>query len=143
MENYMGFKIEQLAQRAVESIKDEWEKQEDQSTWDHERCIDETVDSIIPHANWEIIEFLADDHQLGWVSDIHTLDNQDNIFTFLRGRIFEEVKQHVLCDTIGWFDSEHDPESNNFPDDNFDDGWALASAGFGTDEDFGSASETL
>ena len=55
----MGFKIEQLAQRAVESIKEEWEKQDDQSTWDHERCIHETIDSIIPSANWEMIEFLA------------------------------------------------------------------------------------
>ena len=141
MENYMGFKIEQLAQRAVESIKDEWEKQEDQSTWDHERCIDETVDSIIPHANWEIIEFLADDHQLGWQSDIHTLKNQDNIFDFLRGRIFEEVEQKVLYDTQSWFDP--DWSELNYPNDQWDDAQVLASAGWGTDEDYGSASDML
>ena len=132
----MGFKIEQLAQRAVESIKEEWEKQDDQSTWDHERCIHETIDSIIPSANWEMIEFLADDTDLGWESDIHTLENQDNIFDFLRGRIFEEVEQKVLCETH-WMDSDWDDEPNNSPDNLMDDGWALASAGMGTDEDYG------
>ena len=137
----MGFKIEQLAQRAVESIKDEWEKQDDQSTWDHERCIHETIDSIIPSANWELIEFLADDTHLGWESDIHTLDNQDNIFTFLRGRIFEEIEQKVLYDTQGWFDP--DWSELNYPNDQWDDAQVLASAGWGTDEDYGSASDMI
>ena len=141
MENYMGFKIEQLAQRAVESIKEEWEKQDDQSTWDHERCIHETIDSIIPSANWEMIEFLADDTDLGWESDIHTLENQDNIFDFLRGRIFEEVEQKVLYDTQGWFDP--DWSELNYPNDQWDDAQVLASAGWGTDEDYGSASDIL
>jgi len=137
----MGFKIEQLAQRAVESIKEEWEKQDDQSTWDHERCIHETIDSIIPSANWEMIEFLADDTDLGWESDIHTLENQDNIFDFLRGRIFEEVEQKVLYDTQGWFDP--DWSELNYPNDQWDDAQVLASAGWGTDEDYGSASDIL
>ena len=137
----MGFKIEQLAQRAVESIKEEWEKQDDQSTWDHERCIHETIDSIIPSANWEMIEFLADDTDLGWESDIHTLENQDNIFDFLRGRIFEEVEQKVLYDTQGWFDP--DWSELNYPNDQWDDAQVLASAGRGTDEDYGSASDIL
>ena len=141
MENYMGFKIEQLAQRAVESIKEEWEKQDDQSTWDHERCIHETIDSIIPSANWEMIEFLADDTDLGWESDIHTLENQDNIFDFLRGRIFEEVEQKVLYDTQGWFDP--DWSELNYPNDQWDDAQVLASPGWGTDEDYGSASDIL
>ena len=141
MENYMGFKIEQLAQRAVESIKEEWEKQDDQSTWDHERCIHETIDSIIPSANWEMIEFLADDTDLGWESDIHTLENQDNIFDFLRGRIFEEVEQKVLYDTQGWFDP--DWSELNYPNDQWDDAQVLASAGWGTDEDYGSASDMI
>ena len=141
MENYMGFKIEQLAQRAVESIKEEWEKQDDQSTWDHERCIHETIDSIIPSANWEMIEFLADDTDLGWESDIHTLENQDNIFDFLRGRIFEEVEQKVLYDTQGWFNP--DWSELNYPNDQWDDAQVLASAGWGTDEDYGSASDIL
>ena len=130
-----GMKIMDLAGRSVESIKDEMEKQDALSTWDHERCIHETVDSIIPSANWELIEFLADDTDLGWESDIHTLKNQDNIFTFLRGRIFEEVERHVLCDTQGWFDSDEPLDS---PDNLMDDGWALASAGWGTDEDYSS-----
>ena len=132
----MGIKIEQLADRAVESIKEEWEKQDDPSTWDHERCIHETIDSIIPSANWEMIEFLADDTDLGWESDIHTLENQDNIFTFLRGRIFEEVEQKVLYDTQGWFDP--DWSELNYPNDGYDDSQVLASAGWGTDEDYGS-----
>ena len=130
-----GMKIMDLAGRSVESIKDEMEKQDDLSTWDHERCIHETVDSIIPSANWELIEFLADDTDLGWESDIHTLENQDNIFTFLRGRIFEEVERHVLYDTQGWFDPD---EPLDAPDNLMDDGWALASAGWGTDEDYSS-----
>ena len=136
-----GIKIMDLAGRAVESIKEEWLKQDCDSTWDHERCIHETVDSLTPDANWEIIEFLADDTDLGWESDIHTLDNQDNIFTFLRGRIFEEIERHVLCDTQGWFDS--DWSELNFPNDGHDDSQALASAGWGTDEDYGSASDML
>ena len=136
-----SIKIEQLAQRAVESIKEEWEKQDDQSTWDHERCIHETIDSIIPSANWEMIEFLADDTDLGWESDIHTLENQDNIFDFLRGRIFEEVEQKVLYDTQGWFDP--DWSELNYPNDQWDDAQVLASAGWGTDEDYGSASDIL
>ena len=136
-----GIKIENLASRAVESIKEEWEKQDDQSTWDHERCIHETIDSIIPSANWEMIEFLADDTDLGWESDIHTLENQDNIFDFLRGRIFEEVEQKVLYDTQGWFDP--DWSELNYPNDQWDDAQVLASAGWGTDEDYGSASDIL
>ncbi|NMJ87988.1 MAG: hypothetical protein EX285_09175, partial [Thaumarchaeota archaeon] len=84
----MSITIENLATRAVESIKEEMEKQEDISTWNHERCIHETIDSVVPHANWEIVEVLADNTDLGWESDIHTLGNQDNIFEFLRGRIF-------------------------------------------------------
>ena len=91
-----GIKIMDLADRAVGSIKDEMEKQDDLSTWDHERCIHETVDSLVPSANWELIEFLADDTDIGWESDIHTLEHQDNIFTFLRGRIFEEVERLSL-----------------------------------------------
>ena len=141
MENYMGFKIEQLAQRAVESIKDEWEKQDDQSTWDHERCIHETIDSLTPDANWELIEFLADDIDLGWESDLHSLANQDNIFKFLGGRIFEEIEQIVLSKIDGWFASEWDEP--NYPNDSWDDSQVLASAGWGTDEDYGSASDML
>ena len=88
-----------------------------------------------------MIEFLADDTELGWESDIHTLENQDNIFTFLRGRIFEEVERHVLCDTQGWFDP--DWSELNYPNDQWDDAQVLASAGWGTDEDYGSASDIL
>ena len=136
-----SMKIMDLAGRAVESIKEEWLKQDCDSTWDHERCIHETVDSLTPDANWEIIEFLADDTDLGWESDIHTLDNQDNIFTFLRGRIFEEIEQKVLYDTQGWFDP--DWSELNYPNDQWDDAQVLASAGWGTDEDYGSASDML
>ena len=131
-----GIKIENLASRAVESIKEEMEKQEDLSTWDHERCIHETVDSIIPHANWEMIEFLADDTDIGWESDIHTMEHHSNIFSFLSGRIFEEVERHVLYETQGWFDS-YDVKPN-YPNDGYDDSQVLASAGWGTDEDYSS-----
>ena len=137
----MSIKTENLATTAVESIKEEMEKQEDISTWNHERCIDETIDSIIPHANWEIIEFLADDTDLGFESDINTLGNQDNIFEFLRGRIFEEVEIIVLDKIYGWFDETIQKNSEpNYPDDLYDDAQVLASAGWGTDEDYGTYS---
>ena len=100
----------------------------------------------MPTGNWEFIEFLQDDTDLGFESDIVTADsigNSGNIFRFIQLRIFEEIERRVLFDTQGWFDVNEDIESNSFPDDNFDDGWALASAGFGTDEDFGFASEIL
>ena len=97
MENYMGFKIEQLAQRAVESIQDE--------------------------------------------TDRTTLANHSDVFTFMQSRIFEEIEQIVLSKIDGWFTSEWDEP--NYPNDGFDDGQALASAGWGTDEDYGSASDML
>ena len=143
MENYMGFKIEQLAQRAVEAIQDEIKDMtpSDIQDMDHERFIDETIDVLVPDANWEIIEHLADDTSLGWESDLHSLANQDNIFKFLGGRIFEEIEQIVLSKIDGWFTSEWDEP--NYPNDGFDDGQVLASAGWGTDEDYGSASDML
>ena len=100
----------------------------------------------MPTANWEIISFVSTEEgstDLGFSSDVHMLENHDNIFTFLLGRIFEEVENIVRSQTQEWFEINEDIESNSFPDDNFDDGWALASAGFGTDEDFGFASDIL
>ena len=133
-----GMKIENLATRVVEIIDAEMKLQEDISTWNHERCINETIDSIIPHSNWEIIEFLADDTDLGFESDINTLGNQDNVFEFLRGRIFEEVEIIVLDKICGWFGSDY--SEPNYPDDLYDDAQVLASAGWGTDEDYGTYS---
>lgn len=149
MEYNMGIKVERLADRAVEAIQDELNgmSQDDLFTFDHERFINETIDSLMPTGNWEFIEFLQDDTDLGFESDLVTADsigNSGNIFRFIQLRIFEEIERRVMFDTQGWFDVKDDPESNSFPDDNFDDGWALASAGFGTDEDFGtSASDML
>ena len=53
-----GIKIERLADRAVEAIQDEMNKlsQDDLSTWDHERFIHETIDSLMPTGNWEFTE---------------------------------------------------------------------------------------
>ena len=143
MENNMGFKIEQLAQSAVETIQDEIKDMtpSDIQDMDHERFIHETIDVLVPDASWEIIEHLADDTDLGWESDLHSLANQDNIFKFLGGRIFEEIEKIVLSKVDGWFTSEWDEP--NYPNDGFDDGQALASAGWGTDEDYGSASDML
>ena len=148
MEYNMGIKVERLADRAVEAIQDELNgmSQDDLFTFDHERFINETIDSLMPTGNWEFIEFLQDDTDLGFESDIVTADsigNSGNIFRFIQLRIFEEIERRVLFDTQGWFDVNEDIESDSFPDDNFDDGWALASAGFGTDEDFGFASDIL
>jgi hypothetical protein len=143
MENNMGFKIEQLAQSAVETIQDEIKDMtpSDIQDMDHERFIHETIDVLVPNASWEIIEHLADDTDLGWESDLHSLANQDNIFKFLGGRIFEEIEQIVLSKIDDWFTSEWDEP--NYPNDGFDDGQVLASAGWGTDEDYGSASDMI
>ena len=149
MEYNMGIKVERLADRAVEAIQDELNgmSQDDLFTFDHERFINETIDSLMPTGNWEFIEFLQDDTDLGFESDLVTADsigNSGNIFRFIQLRIFEEIERRVLFDTQGWFDVNEDIESDSFPDDNFDDGWALASAVFGTDEEFGtSASDML
>ena len=149
MEYNMGIKVERLADRAVEAIQDELNgmNQDDLSTFDHESCINETISMLMPTGNWEFAEFLQDDPELGFESDTVTTANiseTDNIFRFIEIRIFEEIENIVLRETKGWFDVNEDIESDSFPDDNFDDGWALASAGFGTDEDFGtSASDML
>ena len=144
----MGIKVEKLADRAIETIQDEINgmSKDDLFTFDHERFIHETIDMLMPTANWEIISFVSTEEgstDLGFSSDVHMLENHDNIFTFLLGRIFEEVENIVRSQTQEWFEINEDIESNSFPDDNFDDGWALASAGFGTDEDFGFASDIL
>ena len=136
-----GIKIENLATRAVEIIDTEMKLQDDISTWNHEQYIHETIDSIVPHANWEIIEVLEDDTHLGWESDVHTLAGQDNIFTFLSCRIFEEIEILVLDKIYGWFDETIQKNSEpNYPDDLYDDAQVLASAGWGTDEDYGTYS---
>ena len=131
--------IRDLADSAISDIKDEINgmSEDDLTTWDHERFIHETIDRLVPSANWELIKLLKNDTNLGFESDIHMLSKHDNIFTFLLGRVFEEIEQLVRCETQGWFDGNWDAESNSFPNDSFDDGWALASAGFGTDEVFG------
>jgi len=136
-----GIKIERLADRTVEAIQDEMDKmnQDDIITWDHQRFITETIDSLMPTGNWEFTEFLADDSDLGWESDIVTFDSiksGQSIFRFIQLRIFEEVERHVLDATNGWFDSNWD--SSPSPDNSTDDGWALASAGWGSDEDYNS-----
>ena len=103
----MGIKVERLADRTVEAIQDELNgmSQDDLSTFDHERFINETIDSLMPTGNWEFIEFLQDDTDLGFESDIVTADsigNSGNIFRFIQLRIFEEIERRVMFDTQGY-----------------------------------------
>ena len=141
----MGLRIEQLADKVAEDIQDEIKDMSPSDIQDinHERLIGELIQVQVPDFYSECTDMVTEDLNLGFESDLTTLANHSDIFTFIQARIFEEIEQIVLSKVDGWFDSEHDPESNNFPDDNFDDGWALASAGFGTDEDYGSASDVL
>ena len=143
MENYMGFKIEQLAQIAVESIQDEIKDMtpSDIQDMDHERLIRELVQGQVPEYYGDLAEIVSEDLNLGFESDSTTLANHSDVFTFMQSRIFEEIEQIVLSKIDGWFTSEWDEP--NYPNDGFDDGQALASAGWGTDEDYGSASDML
>ena len=143
MENYMGFKIEQLAQRAVESIQDEIKDMtpSDIQDMDHERLIRELVQGQVPEYYGDLAEIVSEDLNLGFETDRTTLANHSDVFTFMQSRIFEEIEQIVLSKIDGWFTSEWDEP--NYPNDGFDDGQVLASAGWGTDEDYGSASDML
>ena len=143
MENYMGFKIEQLAQRAVESIQDEIKDMtpSDIQDMDHERLIRELVQGQVPEYYGDLAEIVSEDLNLGFETDRTTLANHSDVFTFIQSRIFEEIEQIVLSKIDGWFTSEWDEP--NYPNDGFDDGQVLASAGWGTDEDYGSASDML
>ena len=143
MENYMGFKIEQLAQRAVESIQDEIKDMtpSDIQDMDHERLIRELVQGQVPEYYGDLAEIVSEDLNLGFETDRTTLANHSDVFTFMQSRIFEEIEQIVLSKIDGWFTSEWDEP--NYPNDGFDDGQVLASAGWGTDEDYGSASDMI
>ena len=143
MENYMGFKIEQLAQIAVESIQDEIKDMtpSDIQDMDHERLIRELVQGQVPEYYGDLAEIVSEDLNLGFETDRTTLANHSDVFTFMQSRIFEEIEQIVLSKIDGWFTSEWDEP--NYPNDGFDDGQVLASAGWGTDEDYGSASDML
>ena len=143
MENYMGFKIEQLAQIAVESIQDEIKDMtpSDIQDMDHERLIRELVQGQVPEYYGDLAEIVSEDLELGFETDTTTLANHSDVFTFMQSRIFEEIEQIVLSKIDGWFTSEWDEP--NYPNDGFDDGQVLASAGWGTDEDYGSASDML
>ena len=143
MENYMGFKIEQLAQIAVESIQDEIKDMtpSDIQDMDHERLIRELVQGQVPEYYGDLAEIVSEDLELGFETDTTTLANHSDVFTFMQSRIFEEIEQIVLSKIDGWFTSEWDEP--NYPNDGFDDGHVLASAGWGTDEDYGSASDML
>ena len=139
----MGFKIEQLAQRAVESIQDEIKDMtpSDIQDMDHERLIRELVQGQVPEYYGDLAEIVSEDLELGFETDTTTLANHSDVFTFMQSRIFEEIEQIVLSKIDGWFTSEWDEP--NYPNDGFDDGQVLASAGWGTDEDYGSASDML
>ncbi len=139
----MGFKIEQLAQIAVESIQDEIKDMtpSDIQDMDHERLIRELVQGQVPEYYGDLAEIVSEDLDLGFESDTTTLANHSDVFTFMQLRIFEEIEQIVLSKIDGWFTSEWDEP--NYPNDGFDDGQVLASAGWGTDEDYGSASDML
>ena len=147
----MSIKIARLADRVIEDLQNELDgmSKDDLSTFNHDRFINENIDMQMPTSNWEFIEFLQDDTDLGFESDLVTpesIGNTGTIFRFIQLRIHEELTREVH-DRIDpdWLDVDtcDQWDSPPTPDNFFDDGEALASAGWGTDEDFGMASEML
>ena len=139
----MSIRIERLADNVIESIQEEIKDMtpSDIQDMNHERLIHELVQGQVPEYYDELAEIVSEDLDLGFESDTTTLANHSDVFTFIKSRIFEEIEQIVLSKIDGWFTSEWDEP--NYPNDGFDDGQVLASAGWGTDEDYGSASDIL
>ena len=134
----MSIRIERLADNVIESIQEEIKDMtpSDIQDMDHERLIRELVQGQVPEYYGELAEIVSEDLDLGFESDTTTLANHSDVFTFIQSRIFEEIEQIVLSKIDGWFVSEWDEP--NYPNDGFDDSQVLASAGWGTDEDYGS-----
>jgi len=139
----MSIRIERLAENVIEGIQEEIKDMtpSDIQDMDHERLIRELVQGQVPEYYGELAEIVSEDLDLGFESDTTTLANHSDVFTFIQSRIFEEIEQIVLSKIDGWFTSEWDEP--NYPNDSFDDGQVLASAGWGTDEDYGSASDMI
>ena len=133
----MSIRIERLAENVIEGIQEEIKDMtpSDIQDMDHERLIRELVQGQVPEYYCELAEIVSEDLDLGFESDTTTLANHSDVFTFIQSRIFEEIEQIVLSKIDGWFTSEWDEP--NYPNDSFDDGQVLASAGWGTDEDYG------
>ena len=134
----MSIRIERLADNVIESIQEEIKDMtpSDIQDMDHERLIRELVQGQVPEYYGELAEIVSEDLDLGFESDTTTLANHRDVFTFIQSRILEEIEQIVLSKIDGWFTSEWDEP--NYPNDGFDDGQVLVSAGWGTDEDYGS-----
>jgi len=134
----MSIKIERLAKNICDEIRSEIDNMsaEEFSTFDSERLIIEEIDRQMPTSNWEYIEYLKDDTDLGFESDsgFVSISSCENIFQFVQARIYEELTNQV---NSWWQQAFYDTDSLNTVDDYSDDGEALASAGFGTDEDYG------
>ena len=139
----MSIRIERLAENVIEGIQEEIKDMtpSDIQDMDHERLIRELVQGQVPEYYGDLAEIVSEDLNLGFETDRTTLANHSDVFTFMQSRIFEEIEQIVLSKIDGWFTSEWDEP--NYPNDGFDDGQVLASAGWGTDEDYGSASDML
>ena len=137
----MSIRIERLAENVIEGIQEEIKDMtpSDIQDMDHERLIRELVQGQVPEYYGELAEIVSEDLDLGFESDTTTLANHSDVFTFIQSRIFEEIEQIVLSKVDGWFVSEWDEP--NYPNDGFDDSQVLASAGWGTDEDYGSYSD--
>ena len=137
----MSIRIERLADNVIEGIQEEIKDMtpSDIQDMDHERLIHELVQGQVPEYYGELAEIVSEDLDLGFESDTTTLANHSDVFTFIQSRIFEEIEQIVLSKVDGWFVSEWDEP--NYPNDGFDDSQVLASAGWGTDEDYGSYSD--
>ena len=74
----MSIKIERLAKNICDEIRSEIDNMsaEEFSTFDSERLIIEEIDRQMPTSNWEYIEYLKDDTDLGFESD--TSNNQQS-----------------------------------------------------------------
>ena len=136
----MSIRIERLADNVIESIHEEIKDMtpSDIQDMDHERLIRELVQGQVPEYYGELAEIVSEDLDLGFESDTTTLANHSDVFTFIQSRIFEEIEQIVMEKVSSWFDHSEWRDGANYPDDLYDDAQVLASAGWGTDEDYGS-----
>ena len=90
----MGIRIETLADEAVSTIKTEVDRV-GLEMLDLDRLIHEAVDGSVPIYNGDLAEYLAHELALGYDGDSAQLSQHDDIWNFLKARIYEEVDQLV------------------------------------------------
>ena len=142
----MSFKIEQLAQNAIDGIREEIRNlsQDELESLDQQRLLSESIEAQVPVYYGEVVEdLLAQDHDLGYESDNTLMSHFGDVFEFVKARIHEEIEIIVIGKIGEWLNDFDAGDIYIDPlDDQDHDAFVLASAGWGTDEDYGSFGES-